>query len=93
MRTCPQCTSTRVRYSHARIRFETFQRIIMGYRFYRCQACNWRGKERKKRRRNPFSSKVSLWKVLFLYGLAAVIILFVVFYVVGVGGSTPHPVE
>jgi len=65
----------------------------MGYRFFRCQDCNWRGKERTKKKKEKFSTKVSLWKILGLYLLAAVIILFVVFVVIGVGGSTPPPAQ
>ena len=93
MKTCPKCTSTRVRHSHARTLFEAFLRTRMGYHFYRCQECNWRGKESAQKKREKFSTKVSIWKVLGLYILAAVIILFVVFVIVGVGGSNPPPAQ
>jgi len=40
----------------------------MGYRFYRCQACNWRGKERKKKEKEPFFLKSkSLESVVFVW--------------------------
>jgi hypothetical protein len=57
MKVCPQCTSTRVRFSHVRTLFESFLRTGMGFRFYRCQECNWRGMERPVKKINKYSGK------------------------------------
>jgi len=61
----------------------------MGYRFYRCQDCSWRGKEQAKKKKDRFSGKVSLWKVLGLYALAMVIIVYAVFVIVDAGDTPP----
>lgn len=87
MKICPQCSSKSLRYSHARTPFENFLKHRLGFHFYRCSECNWRGKKRPKKIINKYSGKKSIWVVLGIYVLAVLLVLFIVFFVIGVGGS------
>jgi hypothetical protein len=91
MKVCPQCTSTRVRFSHVRTLFESFLRTGMGFRFYRCQECNWRGMERPVKKINKYSGKKSIWVIMGIYAMAIFLVLYIVFIVIGVGGISPTP--
>ena len=91
MKVCPQCTSTRVRFSHTRTLFESFLRTGLGFRFYRCQECSWRGMERPVKKINKYSGKKSIWVILGIYALAIFLVLYIVFVVIGVGGTPPIP--
>ncbi len=86
MNVCPKCTSLRMRNSKAQTKYEIFLQNRLGYRFYRCLQCGWRGKE--KQTKKPVSSKMSIWKILGIYALVAFVVLFVAIEVVGVGGAT-----
>jgi hypothetical protein len=92
MKVCPKCTSISMRQSHASSPTEVFLRNKLGYRFYRCQQCNWRGKA-KSRTKKKLNAKISIWKLLAIYTFAALLILFIVFVLIGVGGSTPPPAQ
>jgi hypothetical protein len=88
MKTCPKCTSVHVRYSHTRTPIESLQRNWLSYRFYRCQDCDWRGKERQKKKVDKFDTKLNLWKLFFIYSLATVLMLIVVFVMIlGIGDA------
>jgi hypothetical protein len=87
MKVCPQCTSLRMRHSHARTLTENFYRNGLGYHYYRCQQCNWRGKGKPGKK--PLASKISIWKRMAVYLFSIALVLFIVFVVIGVGGSTP----
>lgn len=87
MKRCPQCASSRINRSHPKSLFENLLRIVLGYHFYRCKECNWRGRGRAEN--NAVASKVSLRKRVGLYVLAALIILFIVFVVIGTGDTAP----
>ncbi len=85
MNVCPKCTTFRMRNSKAQTKYELFLQNRLGYRFYRCQDCDWRGKE--KLIKKPASTKMSLWKVIALYVLVAFVVLFVAIEIFGVGAQ------
>jgi len=91
MKVCPQCTSTRVRFSRTRTLFESFLRTGLGFRIYRCQECSWRGMERTVKKINKYSGKKSIWIILGIYAMAIFLVLYIVFVVIGVGGTPPIP--
>lgn len=65
-----------MRRSQARFRRENFLQNVLGYRFYRCQQCNWRGGERFEKK---VFAKLSGWMNFALYGLALMLVVFMVF--------------
>jgi hypothetical protein len=91
MKICPQCSSARVRTSHARTSFEKFLKNSLGFCFFRCPQCDWRGKQHSERKLNKYSGKKSIWVVFGVYALAILLVLFIVFVVIGVGDAPPAP--
>jgi hypothetical protein len=91
MKVCPKCTSLRIRRRHTRSPSEIFFRSKLGYRYYRCQQCNWRGKAKASRKSDKFAARISPWKIIAIYALAIVLVFFIVFVVIGVGSSAPPP--
>lgn len=81
MKVCPQCTSLRMRRSQARFMRENFLQNRLGYRFYRCQQCNWRGRERSEEKS---LSKFYVWFNSVLFVLAVILVLLLVFNVTSV---------
>ena len=77
MKVCPKCKSTNVRYSHTRTPSEIFFRTRLGYRFYRCQQCNWRGMLRPEKTKNKYSGKKNIWLVLGMDALILFLVLFI----------------
>ncbi len=91
MRTCPNCSSRSIRYSHARSRFELLRKQLLGGRFYRCQSCNWRGMGKPTNKKADLNAKLTPKVVFAIYFFAIVAVLVIVFFVFGVDGA-PTPV-
>lgn len=78
MKSCPQCSSMRVSRSHAHTLGESLIRYGVGYHYYRCRACGWRGMGKPHKKQHEV--KPSLLKTLLIYasfvlvGLVGVII-------------------
>ena len=93
MKICPKCRANRLRYSRTRTLFENFMCTRLGFRFYRCQVCNWRGMRQSTKTPSQFTGKKSIWFTLGIYALAIVLILILVFVVIGVGSDAPPPMQ
>lgn len=80
MKSCPKCTSIRLRPSHAQGIVEHLFRYSMGHRYQECPDCDWRGNRKRSRKAKPM--KLGLAKRLGIYILAIVVVLFIVFFLV-----------
>lgn len=91
MKVCPKCTSLRMRQSHARTPSELFFRDRLGYHFYRCLQCDWRGKGKPGNKSDKLNSMAGRWKVMAIYASAVMLVLLLVFVVIGVGDTALPP--
>ncbi len=89
MKICPECKSNRLRYSKARTKFEMLWRNLSNRHIYRCQQCNWRGISARVKKSATNTSAVSKKTELILYGVAAVLVLLLIIYIMSTGDAPP----
>lgn len=75
MKSCPKCSSTRICRSHVHTFFESIFRYGLGYHYYRCKACGWRGRGTPHKHR--IEAKPGIVKQLTIYAVVILLALVV----------------
>lgn len=74
-----------MRCSKPQTKYESILQHWLGYRFYLCQTCGWRGKGKPLKK--SASTKMSVWKIIVMSVLVVLVVLFVAIEIFDVGVS------